>query len=150
MTKNYPTVYKEEFPVEIIRLATEGKSMVQIAAYWKISKRTLFLWKDDLNKPDFMEAYKIARTCNEAYWEEIGQQGAKGRLPKFCAAAWFGIMKARFKDDWHESTVQKIELTNTIKKMTDKEINETIQALLMQRQANVAISTVTEREQAVQ
>lgn len=128
--------YKEEYVTQVIEMACQGKSMVQIAAAWKVCKGTILAWSKDTNKPEFMEAYKVARTCNEAYWEDVGQKGAKGTLTKFNPIAWNKIMAARFKDDWVDNSTQKIELKNEIKAMTTQEIDSMIKTLLAQRKNN--------------
>ncbi len=128
--------YRPEMCAEMIKLATEGKYMVQIAAHFKIDKKTLWDWSKDTRKPEFMEAYKIARTCSEAYMAEQGQRGFKGLLAKFNAPAWIFSMKCMFKDDWTETSTQKIELKNEIKAMSNEEIDDTIKTLLAQRSIN--------------
>lgn len=129
-------IYREEMAREVIELASIGRSMVQIAAEWGISKDAMKDWARDKNKPEFMLAYKVARTCNEGYWEDLGQKGAKGLLPKFNVAAWSRLMSARFKDDWTETSKQKVEMKNEFKSMSDKEIDEALKLLLEQKKAN--------------
>ena len=123
-------------PSELVRLATEGKSMVQIAAIFGVDKTTMRDWAKDIKKPEFMEAYRLGRTCSEAYWEEVGQRGAKGLAQRFNAPAWCKIMGTRFKDDWAEVSTQKIELKNEFKSMSNEEIDDTIKTLLAQRNLN--------------
>lgn len=130
-TLKYP--FKPEYCAEVIQLASEGRSMVQIAAGWKITEDTIRNWAKDLNKPEFMEAYRVARTCNEGYWEDVGQKGAKGVNPKFNYAAWSRIMGVRHKKNWAEVNQSKIELKNEFKTMSSKEIDEAIKLLLAQR-----------------
>lgn len=130
------TKYRDTMPAEIIKLMSEGKSRVQVASAWGICKDTLGLWANDPNKPEFVLAYKIAKTACEAYHEEVGQKGAKGLYPKFNYPAWAKGMGARFKDDWAETSTQKIELKNELKSMSNEEIDQTIKTLLAQRSLN--------------
>jgi hypothetical protein len=137
-----PTVYKEEFCSEIIRLMSEGKSQVQAAAILGVAKGNFYNWANDPTKPEFQEAFLLAKTCYEAYHEEVLQKIAKGIL-KGQAAAQIYMMKCRFRDDkygdsWKDTTDQKIELKNELKSMTNSEIDETIKTLLAARQANKA------------
>lgn len=134
----YFTKYEDTMPAEIIDMTASGKSIVQIAAYWKVSEDTIKSWSKDPNKPEFMEAFKIAQACFEGYWEDVGQKGIKGLNPKFNAAAWQKVMSSRCSENWKESSTQKIELKNEVKSMTNEEIDETIKLLLSQRKQNTS------------
>lgn len=133
--------YKDTYPAELIQLMSQGKSRVQVAAHWGVSKWTIDEWKNDPNKPEFVEAYKIAKTCCEAYHEDIGQKGAKGVYPKFNYPAWAKIMGSRFKDDWAEVHHQKIELKNEVDSMTAEELDEAINLLISKRNNSSSGST---------
>lgn len=135
------TDYKDTYPLEIIRLMQDGKSIVQTAASLGISKSTFYNWIQKY--PEFAAAKHIGTTLSEAYWEEIGQKGAKGILPKFNAMAWSMLMKARYKEDWTEQTQQKIELVDSVKKMSDDELNKTIEMLLSQKKKKTPTSGST-------
>lgn len=130
------TKYKDHMPAKLVELASEGRSMVQIAKEFGIDKNTIYAWKDDVTKPEFMEAYRLGNTCFEAYWEEVGQKGAKGVLAKFCYPAWDRIIRARCRDEWSDSAIQRMELKNEVGKLTNKEIDEAIKALIAARQNN--------------
>ena len=129
-------VYKDSFPALVVEMARGGKSMVQIAAEAGINKATWYGWASDDSKPEFQLAYKLAKTCYEAYWEGIGAQGAKGNLAKFCYPAWDRIMRSRCQDEWSESAINKIELKNELKSMTNKEIDEALKTLLAAKANN--------------
>lgn len=130
------TKYREEMCEEIIDLACSGRSMVQIAAEYKVAEDTLKKWAKDPLKERFGAAFAIAQTCSEAYYEDIGQKGMKGVLKNFNVTVWQKIMNSRFRKNWTESNVQKIELNNTVKSMTTEEIDSTIKNLLAQRTIN--------------
>lgn len=134
------TLYKESMNAEMIALASTGKSMVQIAAEFGISKYTMEKWSKNPAMPEFMEAYSIARTCNEAYWEDVGQKGTKGMIKGFNPYSWHKIMAARHQDDWTERSAQKIELKNEVAQMTNEQIDEALKALLAARELNKAKS----------
>ncbi len=63
----------------IIDLGKRGRSRTQMAAALGISRRTFDRWTQD--HPEFAEAFELADTLSEAFWEEIGQTGpSKGHL----------------------------------------------------------------------
>jgi hypothetical protein len=132
--------YQDRFCEEVIRLGKEGKSKAQMAAELGVSSAALPYWAQDPTKAEFKEALDYAVTCSQAYWEILGMQGIKGVLPKFNAPSWIFSMKARFKD-YKDIDNQKIELSNSIKGMTDTEIDETINALVAKKAMNTTDSS---------
>src|SRR5690348_12135752 len=127
------TKYKSDFCVDVVKYGQEGLSKTQIASKLGISYTTLHSWEKDPNKLEFKNSMDLATTCAEAYWEVIGLQGTKGVLPKFNATSWIFTMKNRFRERWRDVDTQKIELSNSIKGMTDKEIDDTIKALIARK-----------------
>ena len=127
------TKYQPHFPSEIVRLGSEGKSQTQMAAALGVDRHTIANWSKDPAKPEFKEAMRLALTLAEAYWENIGQQGTRGNLPKFIPASWIYMMKCRYADNWREVNESKIDLNNTVKTMTDEELEETIKALVARK-----------------
>src|ERR1051326_5116396 len=107
-------IYDAAYPETLIKLMSEGKSVTQVAAHFKIPPRTLYDWVDKY--PEFAAAKDAGLTLAEAYWEELGQKGIKGVSQRFNAAAWMYYMKCRFKKEWAEGTQQKIELVDSVKK----------------------------------
>src|SRR6185436_16641070 len=103
------TKYRPEMAQEILELAECGMSYVQIAASFKVDKSTMLDWSKDERKPEFVAAYKTARTLAEAYHEGVLQKISKGQLKGSSAAAQIYLLKSRFRDDWSEVTTQKIE-----------------------------------------
>ena len=138
MAQHPASKYKDSFPAEMIALAALGNSMVQIAAKFGVSKSTLLNWAKDPMHPEFMEAYQVARTCHEAYWEDLGQKGTRGMIKGFNASSWSKLMSVRHQDDWVDRSAQKIELQNEVSTMTNQEIDEALKALLAAREINKA------------
>lgn len=128
--------YNPKMCVEIIELAEMGKSLTQIAAYWHVTEEDVIAWTQDSDKEEFKKAYDVAQVCSEAYYEDIGQKGMKGKILDFKATAWAQIMKARFKKNWADCNIQKIEIKNEIKNMSIEELDLNIEALVAQRALN--------------
>lgn len=128
--------YQDCMCQEIIDLASEGKSITQIAAIWGVSKKTIERWVSDTSNIAFSDAYDKALTACEAYWEREGQIGIRGLNPKFNLPGWQFLMKSRFKKDWTESSIQKVEKINDYSTMSNDEINEAIRGLLAQKIKN--------------
>lgn len=122
------TKYKEEYNMEIVRLGSEGLSVTQMAAHFKVIPHTLSNWAKKY--PEFAEAKELAVTLAEAFWEKVGQQGTRGLLSKFVPVSWIYMMKCRYKDNWKENTDQRVELHNTVKGLTDEELDNALKALV--------------------
>ncbi|HEY3526674.1 MAG TPA: helix-turn-helix domain-containing protein, partial [Nitrososphaeraceae archaeon] len=128
---------------EALKLMSEGRSKIQVAAEFKISYWTLRNWLKQDSKQELALAIEMGETAFEAYWEGIGHKGIKGVLPKFNAAAWSRTMAVRCGKDWVEKSNPMIEIKgNDISKMTNKEIDVKIKALLEQRKKNPEEATV--------
>lgn len=125
--------YQDHYPSEIVRMGQEGKSQTQMAAALNVDRHTIADWAKDPKKPEFVQAMKLALTCAEGYWENIGQQGTKGILPKFNPSSWIYTMKCRFRDNWKDQTDSKIDISNTVKALTDEELDDTIKALVARK-----------------
>jgi len=130
------TQYNPKMCVEIIEMAELGRSLTQIAAYWHVTEEDVISWTQDPDKSDFKQALEVARVCSEAYYEDLGQKGMKGKIPDFKSTVWAQLMKARFKKNWADCNIQKIEIKNDIKNMSIEEIDQNIEALIAQREVN--------------
>lgn len=120
--------YKEEFNTEIVRLGSEGMSVTQMAAHFMVTTSTLSYWAK--NYPEFKEAKELSVTIAEAYWERVGQQGTRGNLTRFVPASWIYMMKCRYKDNWKEDRDTRVELHNTVKSLSDEELDNALKALV--------------------
>lgn len=122
------TKYLPEYNTEVVRLGEAGMSKTQMAANFKVAPATLNNWVK--NNEEFKEALDIAVTLAEAHWEKIGQQGTRGLLPKFVPVSWIYMMKCRYKDGWKENTDTRVELHNTVKGLSDEELDNALKALV--------------------
>ena len=77
--------------VEIMR---EGRSQMEVARDLDISYQT-FLDYQDVH-PEFLEAVKHGRALSEAWWSDLGRQGATGENPDANATFFIFNMKNRF------------------------------------------------------
>lgn len=122
------TKYKESYVEEVIKLGSQGLSKTQIAANFQVTAGTLENWAKKYS--DFKESFDLAITYAEAYWESVGQKGIKGLLPKFVPASWIYMMKCRYKENWKDDSNQRIELHNTVKSLSDDELEDALKALV--------------------
>lgn len=111
----------------LLKMMKEGKGPTQVASKLGIASSTLKSWASDTTKPEFMEAIEQGRTDYQAYWEEIGQKGILGQIDKFNAAVWIFQMRCRFREEWNDLTHQKIEVINSVEKMSDSELTTALQ-----------------------
>jgi hypothetical protein len=130
------TNYDPKMCKEIIELAEIGRTMTQVAAHWHVTEEQIIEWTKEVDKIDFKKAYDIAQVCIEAYYEDLGQKGLKGKIDDFKATAYIAFMKANFKKKWVDTNTQKIEIKNEVKNMTTEEIDQSIEALIAQRELN--------------
>ena len=84
---------------QIIALGKRGKSKAQMAAHLDISRSTFDRWLEA--NGEFREAWELADTHAQAFWEEIGFGGVGNKF--FNDRAWALQVKNRFahsyKDD---------------------------------------------------
>jgi len=133
MPRGRPTLYKPEYCDEIITLASEGRSITELAVCMGVNKSTLDLWADA--HPEFAEAFEMAKQASQAWWEKQGRegvwevQGVPGAT-KVNAALWSRNMAARFRVDWSESS--KLELSGhlALTDMSEDEIRAELASLV--------------------
>lgn len=124
-----PSKYTPEMPALLLKLMSNGKSIVQCAAAMQIDKSTLYEWYKV--HPEFKEAKDLGVEAFEAHWETIGQKGLTGMLNKFNPAAWMYYMKSRCRGDWKESTEQTITLADETKKLSNEQLDKKIKDILV-------------------
>lgn len=93
-----PSKYLPSYCDKVIALGKKGKSLVQIAVAMDVPKSTLQSWADQ--HIEFSAALTRAKQCEQAWWENVGQEGLKA--DKFNSAVWSKSMSARFRDDYTE------------------------------------------------
>jgi transposase-like protein len=98
-----PSKYKKEECSKAIKLFSEGKSVVQIAAELDVSRDTIYEWQKA--HPEFSDSIKNGMAKSEAFWEHI-LQGAASGLVSINSAALIFLLKNRFQ--WTDRMDQKI------------------------------------------
>lgn len=98
MPAGRPSLYDPSYCDEVIDLGKAGKSLVQMAARFDVSRQTIDNWATQ--NPEFLEALNRAKVHCQDWWETKGQEGMLS--PGFNAAVWKKSMEARFRDDYTE------------------------------------------------
>jgi hypothetical protein len=93
-----PSTYNPAYCKRVIELGKQGKSQVQIAVALDIPRSTMQSWADQ--HIEFSASLTRAKQCEQAWWEDIGQNGLTA--DKFNSAVWSKSMSARFRDDYTE------------------------------------------------
>lgn len=93
-----PTAYHPDYCATVIAMGELGKSLVQMAAYFKVTRQTVLNWCEQHEA--FRDAMAIAMEQAQAYWEDLGAKGAGDKSVD--ATIWGKTMSARFKEDWKE------------------------------------------------
>ena len=100
-----PTKYLPQYCDDVIRMGSEGYSVVEMCAEVGVSRNTLEVEWPQVH-PDFSQALASARLASQAWWEG---QGRKGILAdRFQAALYSRSMAARFPADWRETKNSEI------------------------------------------
>jgi len=63
-----PTDYHDDIPVLLIEAMRNGKSVTRFCAQIGIAKQTFYRWLSE--KPNFSDAFELAKNFCESYWEE--------------------------------------------------------------------------------
>jgi DNA-binding XRE family transcriptional regulator len=103
--KGRRTKYEPSMCGTIIALGKKGKSKTQMAAHLDISRSTFDRWLEA--NEDFREAWELADTHAQAFWEEIGAGGVGNKF--FNDRAWSLQVRNRFPRDYKES--RELELS---------------------------------------
>lgn len=86
--------YRVEMCEQIQIWYVHGESDAQIAHKLDVCKDTFYDWMKKY--PEFGEAVKRGKTASESWWENLGQEMAKGAV-KGSDKIWLITMKNRFK-----------------------------------------------------
>ena len=123
MPAGRPTLYRPEYCEKVIELGKDGKSVVQMACAFGVSRPTMEEnWTREY--PEFLEAFTLAKQYSQDWWEQKGQDNLL--VPQgvtFQASVWSRSMAARFPHDWRENSKMEhtgpnggpIEHTTTVK-----------------------------------
>lgn len=73
-----PTKFRPDFhPNDFLRLARQGKSIIQIAAIWDVDRETIYNW--DKKCPEFLGTIKKGQLLMEAWYSDLGQAAMLGQ-----------------------------------------------------------------------
>lgn len=123
--------YTPEFADQFIELKTQGLSDLEVASHFNVDARTLYRWRKDLTKPEFIEAWEIGSQREEAWWERLGRLGTAGEVKGFVPVSYIYSMKARFGGKWlQDGKHNTLAITTKHENMSDKELNAQIKRML--------------------
>jgi len=98
--------YLPEMCETVIELGKRGRSKTQCAAHLNIARSTFENWLEV--HEEFREAWELADTHSQAFWENIGMAGlGKGHV--FNDRCWSLQMRNRWPRDYKES--RELELS---------------------------------------
>ena len=92
---------------------SKGFSFESFAATLNCSLQTIRTWVQ--SRDDFFEARERGYIASQKFWEELGINGASGRIKEFNVTCWIFNMKNRFgwRDRQDIYTSQKAEVVIT-------------------------------------
>lgn len=89
----------------VVEIMRDGRSQMEVCAELDISYDAYLRYQDDY--PEFHEAVKRGQDLSEAWWSDLGRQGATGDNPNANATFFIFNMKNRFnwsdKRDIHQT-----------------------------------------------
>jgi len=92
MPAGRPTKYKPEYCQKVEDLMYEGASIEEVAWTLRISKQTLYDWKEA--HPEFLDAIKTGVENSKGWWKFQGRSNLKDK--DFSSTLWYMNMKNRF------------------------------------------------------
>jgi hypothetical protein len=105
MPAGRPSTYDPAIIPELLEHAAQGRSLAQISARMDIPRTTLQSWGEA--HPEFSAALTRAKELEQAWWEDVGQDGLTA--DKFNSALWQKSVSARFRSEYTER--QQVEQT---------------------------------------
>ena len=93
-----PTLYRPEYCETVIELGREGKSLVQIASHFDVSRPTILEWA--AQHSEFSTALERAKVHAQNWWENQAQTGMREK--GFNSKVWEVSVRARFREDYTE------------------------------------------------
>lgn len=94
--RDTPADYSDDLIPDLLALASQGYSRVEIAAHWAVSEETVGEW-EKAHKP-FADALSHARTREKAWWMGRARKAIRDDNNRFPAGAWSHVMRARFAE----------------------------------------------------
>jgi predicted DNA-binding protein YlxM (UPF0122 family) len=98
-------LYEQKYCDQIKILMEDGLSVAEVAAEIGVSKKTLYNWRIN---PEFDEAFEIAVTKSEAWWQRTCRSNLGNKF--FNDRAWQTQMRNRF--GYSEHRAMRIEKLN--------------------------------------
>lgn len=98
-----PTKYKQEMCQTVVKLMSEGASLIEVAAELGVDQETLHRWKKEEDKKEFSNAIKEGTALSEAWWQRMGRVNLGNG--SFSYTGWYMNMKNRF--GWADKTENK-------------------------------------------
>lgn len=127
-----PSVYKDTYPDELVKLMDEGKLDFEVFAEWDICKDTFYRWLNEY--PDLKEAYDRGYAKCYRWWMTKGRE-------KFAASDdkgfkyWIAVMNNKFwlLPDSKNTTNINIQNMNILelKQKTSEQLKQFIQDKLL-------------------
>lgn len=105
-------IYNESMCEEAIQILSSGKSIARLATNLGVCRDSIYEWRD--KHPEFARALKMGKDACQAYWEDIGENGAIGEFEKFSAPTWIFTMKNRFRDDYADEKKEEKDTSQSV------------------------------------
>lgn len=105
ITRGRPTKYRVEMCDKVITLGEEGTTWTGIAVELKITRDTLYAWKD--KHEEFSYALSRARISAQMWWEKRLRGQATDGVGSATAAIF--AMKNQFPDDYKDRKEHRVE-----------------------------------------
>lgn len=102
-----PTTYDPKYCQMVIDVMSHGHSLTSFCADINIHKQTAHNWMKE--HKEFLDAYKIAKTRCQRFWENLLLNTALGDFKGNLGAQVFW-MKNRFRDDWKDRFEQEVQV----------------------------------------
>lgn len=112
----FTTIYSDQMPDIIRTTMSEGGSIVQAAVACRISRDTLFRWKNPKDPnfiPEIALAVEDGLAMSQDWWETQGRKGLWGGKDGFVPQAFTFQMKNRFRRDYCETPIPEPEITKS-------------------------------------
>jgi hypothetical protein len=111
-------IYNEAMCEEAKQLLAAGKSIARVATNLGVCRETIYEWCE--KHPEFARAFKQGKDAAQAYWEDLGEEGARGEIKNFSAPTWIFTVKNRFREDYKEEKQDQNSVGAVVDKLLDR------------------------------
>lgn len=119
-----PPKYREEFCEMVIEHMAKGFSVESFGGVAGVTDNTIHTWMR--THKNFYASVKIGSSRSRRFWEQLGIDGASGKIPNFNAATWIFNLKNRFGwTDKQEHLIAAV-VQHDLKKIETLPIDEVI------------------------